>query len=164
MDYHPFSIYKLVSQGVLHPQKVTGKTLVFSQEELDRYKASNRWAAWKEALREANRKPAPKLDFAWADPPFAEKGSNITDELNTLTATVVVDFWGGSFKSRGTIRPFTWEQIPLIRASLNEQYGTEIKTIRITVKSPDGCKWHIRFKPTKTKKQDASDQFLEEDF
>jgi excisionase family DNA binding protein len=129
LDYHPFSVYKLVSQGVLKPQKIDGRTLVFLQEELDRYRSSNAWAARKASI---------------AHQPEAAQ-ENLP---STMTAAVMVDLGlGPVFPENEQVEDFSWELLPLIRADLNERYGKKMKTFQITVNSPDGWKWHIRLEP-----------------
>jgi len=126
LDYNPYSVYRLVSQGVLKPQKVGGKTLVFLLEELDRYRTTNEWAA-----RKASIKHQPELD---------------REKLpSTMTATVEFDvrprFLVTSKKEH--IENFSWEQIPLIRADLDKRYGKKLLSFEITVNSPDGWIWRI---------------------
>jgi len=129
LDYHPFSVYKLVSQGVLKPHKIGGKTLVFMQDELDRYKLNNKWAARKALIAH--------------DPELA--GETLPE---TMTATVTVDLGLGlMFGEPEHVEDFSWEQIPLIKADINERYGKKMKAFEITVKSPDGWTWLIRPEP-----------------
>jgi predicted DNA-binding transcriptional regulator AlpA len=130
LDYHPYSVYRLVSQGTLKPQKIGVKTLVFLQKELDRYKQSNEWAA-----RKASAKHMP--DFAQEAPP------------GRLTATIEIDLGLPSpFAKKEEIDDFTWERLPIIKEELEERYGKKMKSFEIVVTSLDGSKWLIQHGPT----------------
>lgn len=129
LNYHPFSVYRLVSQGVLKPQRVGSKTLVFLQEDLDRYRESNEWAA-----RKASIKHNPEA--AKEDLPL------------TMTADVTVDLGFQPIWDKDEhIDDFCWQEIPLIKADLDERYGEKVQGFSIKVKSPDGWKWHISAEP-----------------
>lgn len=130
LDYHPFSVYRLVNQGHLTPKKVGKKTLLFVQEELDRYKSSQAWTP---------RKGKASIT------PITETQEELPSQL---TASVSIDLGIGLFHGETEeIKDFSWEQIPLIRADINHRYGRKIKDFEINVKSPDGGTWFIKFKP-----------------
>jgi excisionase family DNA binding protein len=129
LDYHPYSVYRLVSQGDLKPQRIGGKTLVFLQKELDRYRAGNEWAARKKSMA--------------TDPEAARIATPVK-----MTATVMADMGLGlTWGQAEVLKDFTWEQIPLIRAKLTEKYGDKMKAFEITVKNPDGWTWRIGIEP-----------------
>lgn len=129
LAYNPFSVYRLVSQGVLRPQKIGGKTLVFFQEELDRYRVSNEWAARKASIThkpELSKKELPEK----------------------MTAVLSIDLGlGPMFPHREEIEDFSWDKIPLIRADLTEKHKGKMKTLLITVNNPDGWTWNIQLLP-----------------
>lgn len=129
LNYHPFSVYRLVSQGVLKPQRVGDRVLVFLEEDLDRYRASNEWAA-----RKASIKHNPEA--AKEDLPL------------TMTADVTVDLgFAPVWVKDEHIDDFSWQEIPLIKADLDERYGKKVQGFSIKVESPDGWKWHISAEP-----------------
>ncbi len=129
LNYHPFSVYRLVSQGVLKPQRVGAKNLVFLEEDLDRYKVSNEWAARKASIKH--------------DPEAAKEELPLT-----MTADVTVDSWFAPIWVRNEhIDNFSWQEIPLIKADLDERYGKKVQGFSIKVKSPDGWKWDISAEP-----------------
>jgi len=126
LSYHPYSVYRLVLQGALHPHRKAGKTLLFLTEDLARYKASHAWATRKggqASLRGSS--PAPP---------------------SHLTATVAINAGFDLLRQQiVTISDFTWDQVPLIHARTQEQYGQRPSTIE--VKGPDGGTWRIDYEP-----------------
>lgn len=128
LDYHPFSVYRLVSQGILQPQKFGKKILLFSQEELDRYRVSNEWAARKAAIT--------------YDPEAAkEKPSQV------MTATITIDAVVPFLEKEETISDFSLDQLPLLKADLDRRYGKKFSGFTLKVTSPDGWKWSITLEP-----------------
>ncbi len=128
LNYHNFSVYRLVSQGILKPQKI-GRTLLFLKADLDRYKVSNEWAARKASIEH--------------EPEAAE-----TEQTLNIKATIKVDLgFGFLYGQDESIDNFSWQDIPLIRARLTEKYGDIMKTFEITVNTPDGWIWHISIEP-----------------
>ena len=131
LSYHPYSVYRLVLQGALRPHRKAGKTLLFLTEDLARYKASHAWAA-----RKGAQAPLP-------EPPSAPPSH--------LTATVSVNVGFELLRPHVvTISDFTWDQVPLIHARTQEQYGQRPSTIEVkgpmdgpgasTMSPPPG--WH----------------------
>jgi hypothetical protein len=127
LNYHPFSIYRLVMQGVLKPYRKAGKTLLFLIEDLDRFRLSSSWAARKASVE---KPPVPPHQ-----PP------------SVLTAKIKIDFGLGlMFQSHfEPIENFTWDQIPLVRARVDSKYGN--KPFNIEIKSPDGGLWTVSYEP-----------------
>ena len=126
LSYHPYSVYRLVLQGALRPHRKAGKTLLFLTEDLARYKASHAWAA-----RKGDQVPLATPSSA---PP------------SHLTATVSVNVGFELLRPHVvTISDFTWDQVPLIHARTQEQYGQRPSTIE--VKGPDGGTWSIDYEP-----------------
>lgn len=126
LSYHPYSVYRLVLQGALRPHRKAGKTLLFLTEDLTRYKASHAWTARKGAQAHlATPAPAPPLH---------------------LTATVAINVGFDLLRHHVlTISNFTWDQVPLIHARTQEQFGQRPSTIE--VKGPDGGTWSIDYEP-----------------
>ncbi len=117
LGYHPFSVYRLVWLGKLRHRRLGPKTLLFSREDLLRYR---------ESLRKAKKgKPMPNLDSE--EPP--------------LTAQVAVDLGGGA--AEGGWRQFRWESVPLIRARLDSKHGKRLKGLKISVRGREGEAWKI---------------------
>ncbi len=126
LSYHPYSVYRLVLQGALRPHRKAGKTLLFLTEDVERYKASHVWA-----IRKGTQAPLPEPASA---PP------------SHLTATVSVNVGFDLLRQPVvTISDFTWDQVPLIHARMQEQFGQRPSTIE--VKGPDGGTWSIDYEP-----------------
>jgi excisionase family DNA binding protein len=126
LSYHPYSVYRLVLQGDLRPHRKAGKTLLFLTEDLERYKARHAWAS-----RKGAKASLPKPSSA---PPLH------------LTATVAINVGFDLLRQQVvTISDFTWDQVPLIHARTQEQYGQRPSTIE--VKGPDGGTWRIDYEP-----------------
>jgi hypothetical protein len=126
LSYHPYSVYRLVLQGALRPHRKAGKTLLFLTEDLARYKAGHAWAT-----RKGAQAPLPEPSPA---PPLH------------LTATVAINVGFDLLRQHVlTISDFTWDQVPLIHAKTQEQYGQRPSTIE--VKGPDGGTWRIDYEP-----------------
>lgn len=129
LDYHPYSVYRLVSQGVLKPQKIGGKNHLFLPEELDRYKLNNEWAARKAAIKH-------------------ESEAVETKQPLNMKATINIDLGQGFLYGHSAAKEdFSWQDVPLIRAELTEKYGSMMKAFEITVNNPDGWIWHISIEP-----------------
>lgn len=125
LGYHPFSIYRLVCLGKLRHRRLGPKTLLFSREDLIRYR--ERSARWRRG------RPAP-----------------IVDSLAPLmTAQVAVDLGRGGLGGEGAWRQFRWESIPLIRAKLDSQYGRKLKGLRISVRGREGEAWKLVYQAPK---------------
>ena len=121
LGYHPFSVYRLVCLGKLRHRRLGPKTLLFSREDLLRYR---------DGLERARRgSPMPSLDSAEPQ----------------LSAQVEVDL-GGEPDSAGPWRQFRWESIPLIRARMDSQYGGRLKGLRISVRGREGEAWKVVYK------------------
>lgn len=121
LGFHPFSVYRLVWLGKLRHRRLGPKTLLFSREDLVRYR---------ESLERARRgRPTPRLDSAEPQ----------------LTAQVHVDL-GGPGLDAGPWRQFRWESIPLIRARMDSQYGGKLKGLRISVRGREGEAWKVVYK------------------
>ncbi len=127
LGYHLFSVYRLVAQGVLTPYKKAGRTLLFLREEIDRFKVSNAWAAQKASIEKLPTAPEKPV-------------SGLTAEV-TVKATLMPAM---AIYSR-TIENFTWDQIPLIRADIDDELGN--KPFNIEIKSPDGSRWSVSYDP-----------------
>lgn len=128
LNYHHFSVYRLVSQGVFKPQKV-GRTLLFLQADLDRYKVSNEWAARKASIEH--------------DPKAAEANQPLN-----MKATIKIDLGMGLLYGPEAFKnDFSWQDVPLIRADLTERYGNKMKAFEIRVENPDGWTWSISIEP-----------------
>lgn len=127
LNYHPFSIYRLVMQGVLTAHRRAGKTLLFIKEELDRFKLNNAWAAAKASLE----KPSTPPEHA---PPHLTADIKVYHGLGPMFPSYVE-----------SIENFTWEQIPLIRARVDSKYGN--KPFDTQIKSPDGGIWTVSYEP-----------------
>jgi hypothetical protein len=91
---------------------------------------------------------AGKASHAWA----ARKGAEASlpepapAPPSHLTATVVVNVGFDLLRPHVlTISDFTWDQVPLIHARTQEQYGQRPSTI--DVKGPDGGTWSIDYEP-----------------
>lgn len=127
LDYHVVSIRRLVGEGTLKPAKKAGKTLLFQREDLDRFRATSAWASRKASIE---RPTTP-----YQQPPAQ------------LEATVRLDFGLGSVlrQPMETIRNFSWDQVPLIRADIDSKYGNV--PFEIAVKSPDGSLWSVSYEP-----------------
>jgi excisionase family DNA binding protein len=125
LGYHRHSVYRLLLQGDLRPHRQAGKTYLFLKEDLDRYRHSNAWAARKAALQPLPTPPPRPPD---------------------LTARVWVNF-GFDLLSKevDVIRPFTWEQIPLIHARVQDVYGS--RPSKIEISGPDGGSWSVTYEP-----------------
>lgn len=119
LGYHPFSVYRLVWLGKLRHRRLGPKTLLFSREDLVRYR---------ESLAKAKRgKPIPEAD----------SGAPV------LSARVEVDLFGGEVPASSSVQQFRWESIPLIRAKLDSRYGKKIKGLRISVRGREGEAWKV---------------------
>jgi len=126
LSYHPYSVYRLVLQGDLRPHRKAGKTLLFLTEDLERYKASHAWAALKGGQ--------------------ASPSKQSTASPSHLTATVVINVGFDLLRQHVlTISDFTWDQVPLLHAKTQEQFGQRPSTIK--VKGPDGGTWSINYEP-----------------
>jgi excisionase family DNA binding protein len=126
LNYHPVSIARLVMQGTLRPYRRAGRTLLFLKEALDQYQARNAWAARKMSMEPLAE--APPL------PPTA------------LTATVSVNLgFELLWQEVERVPDFRWEQIPLLRARSQEQYGE--RPTKLVVQGPDGGTWTITYEP-----------------
>lgn len=120
LGYHAFSVYRLVWLGKLRHRRLGPKTLLFSREELLRYRDS---------LPRARRgRPLPQLDSS--EPP--------------LTAQVAFDLGGGA--ESGPWRQFRWENIPLIRARMDSRFGKQLKGLQISVRGREGEAWRVVYK------------------
>lgn len=127
LNYHRVSIRRLVSQDVLKPYKRAGNTLLFLKAHLDRFKLTNAWAARKASVE----RPPVTPD----EPP------------SNLEATVLLDLGLGTMFGHvyKTIKNFTWDQIPLMRAEANSKHGDI--PLKIEIKSPDGGLWIVSYEP-----------------
>ena len=126
LKYHRYSVYRLIVQGQLCPRRKAGKTLLFLKEDLDRYKATNAWAA---------RKAHAAVLHEEIPPPPAR-----------LTAKVSISLGFDLLQQETeTVAAFTWDQIPLIHARTQERYGERPSTI--TVNGPDGGTWRVTYEP-----------------
>lgn len=126
LDYHTFSIYRLLLQGDLRAHRRLGRSRLFLREELDRYKLSNKWAARKASI-------AAPVDRPQVPPA-------------QLQATVHVDLGNPLLlHESGVIEQFAWDQVPRIHARSQEQYGQRPAEIRI--QGPDGGTWRVTYEP-----------------
>lgn len=128
LGYHEYSIYRLILKGALKPHRRTGRTLLFLKEELDRFKARSAWWA-----RKSSSEP-PK-----EDPPMLP---------SNLKATVIVNVGIKNFPHpdiEEVIPNFTWEQIPLVHAQVQNKYGQRPSDIYI--QGPDGGSWKVSYDP-----------------
>jgi len=124
LKYDPVSIRRLVGRNDLHPHSRMGNSLLFQQEELDRFKNTSLWAMKKSKVRFLhNPPPAPS-------------------SRKELRAVVTVDVKDKNivFK-RLTI--FHWEDVPAIRAQIDNKFGKN--SFQITIEAPDGCGYEINF-------------------
>lgn len=124
LKYTPTSIRRLVGRGDLQPHSRVGNSLLFQQEELERFQCDSLWAQKKTKLRYL---PNP--------PPSPTAGSE-------LLAVVTVEVKGKTVVFK-RINTFHWEDIPAIRAQVDAKYGK--KPFEITIKVPDGCGYELRF-------------------
>lgn len=130
LDYHPVAFRNLVSKGKIHVHSRTGNYPLFLREELEKYQATNKWAA-----RRAKVKPA-------AAPPPATLGGMIA----VVTATrkkkeIVVE----------KITDFKWDTVPAIRARVAAKYGKVPFRINLELPDGDGCTIIFHASPTETK-------------
>lgn len=126
LNYHPYSVYRLVLQGALRPHRKAGKTLLFLTEDLERYKTGHAWAALKGGQ--------------------ASSSTPSSTPPSHLTATVAINVGFDLLRPHVlTITDFTWDQVPRIHAKTQEQYGQRPSTIE--VKGPDGGTWSINYEP-----------------
>lgn len=127
LDYHVVSIRRLVGDGTLKPAKKAGKTLLFQREDLDRFRATSAWASRKAAIERPLNPPQ--------QPP------------DRLEATIRLDFGLGSVlrQPMEPIMDFSWNQVPLIRAEIDNKYGNV--PFEIEVKSPEGGLWSVSYEP-----------------
>jgi excisionase family DNA binding protein len=126
LKYHRYSVYRLIVQGHLRPRRKAGKTLLFLKEDLDRYKATNAWAARKAntGVLQEEIPPAP----------------------SQLTAKVSISLGFDLLPQEiETVTEFTWDQIPLIHGRTQERYGKRPSTI--IVKGPEGGTWTVMYEP-----------------
>jgi hypothetical protein len=74
-----------------------------------------------------------------------ETGKGKEDMASTMTATVDFEVRPRLLVTRKKehINNFSWEQIPLIRADLDERYGKKLLSFEITVNSPGGWTWRV---------------------
>ncbi len=129
LKFNIFSIRRLASQKALKSYNNAGKkALLFRREDLDRYRLQNAWARKKAGIEKPTEQPAP--------PPPA-----------TLEAEIHVDlgFGIGFMHHFGTRKDFSWEQIPLIKAEIDNKHGG--RPFTIGVESPDGGSWLIEYNP-----------------
>jgi excisionase family DNA binding protein len=124
IGYHPFSLYRLVCQGKLRHRRLGAKTLLFSREDLVRYRELF------ERRRPAKGRPMPA----------AEPLPPLTAEL----AAVV-----GEGERKETWGQFRWESIPLIRATLDRRYGRRLRGLRISVRGGEGDAWKVVYSAPK---------------
>lgn len=125
LNYHPISLFRPMKEGILKPRSRAGKTLLFMQEDLDRFRLTSTWAARKSTIKkplETPEKPVAKLEAAIS----LNMGSSYDHCLDP-------------------IKNFTWDQVPLIRARINNKYGNI--PFDIEVKSPDGGLWSVEYQP-----------------
>lgn len=119
LGYHPFSVYRLVWLGKLRHRRLGPKTLLFSREDLVRYR---------EGLAKAKRgSPMPEQDSG----------------VSALSARLEVDLAGGASPEPSSVGQFRWEHIPLIRARLDSRYGRKLKGLRISVRGREGDAWKV---------------------
>lgn len=124
LKYDPVSIRRLVGRGDLQPHSRVGNSLLFLQEELERFRCASLWAQKKTKLRYLpNPPPLPTTD--------SELQAVVTVDVKQKTVI---------FKR---LNVFHWEDISAIRAQVDAKYGK--KPFQITVKVPDGCGYEIRF-------------------
>ncbi|MCX5790422.1 MAG: hypothetical protein NTX64_18240, partial [Elusimicrobia bacterium] len=120
-----FSVYRLACLGKLRYRRLGPKTLLFSREDLLRYR--------ERAGRERPRKGRP--------------GPRMTAAGPALTARVQVDLESGrAGPASRPWRQFRWESVPLIRARLDSQYGKKLKGIRISVRGWEGDEWRVLYR------------------
>lgn len=125
LRYHPFSVYRLVCLGRLRHRRLGPKTLLFSREDLLRYRDQR--------AKSVRGRPAPLED----------------SEEPLLSAQVAVDLFGGDAASDARWRQFRWESIPLIRARLDSQYGRRLRALRISVRGREGEAWKLVYQAPK---------------
>lgn len=128
LSYHPFSVYRLVCQGKLRYRRLGPKTLLFSREDLLRFRERF------ERRGPAKGKPLPLEDSS----------------APLLSAAVTYDIDGRRRREDGkTWRQFRWEVIPLIRARLDSQHGRRLKGLRISVRGREGEAWNVVYQAPK---------------
>ena len=123
LGFHPFSVYRLACKGSLRYRRLGPKTLLFSREDLLRYR--------ERCQRERPRKgrPGPRAEAAGP----------------ALKARVQVELGRGR-AAPAPWRQFRWESVPLIRARMDSQYGKKLRGIRISVRSWEGEEWRVLYR------------------
>jgi len=127
MDYHPFSLYRLVFQGKIGYRRLGPKTILFSREDLERYRATL------QDLKPRRGKPLPPAE-TWATPLQAAV------EIRLGGKAPVRESSSGEGKKW---RQFRWEQLPMIRARMDARYGRRLTGMRISVRSREGGAWSL---------------------
>lgn len=126
LDYNALSIHRLLKQNILRCHRMAGKTILILREDLDRYKRQNAWAARKAKLAMPEQTPP--------TPP------------ECLEADVFVDLPLGVVALKlDSIKEFSWDMIPQIRARIDHQHGNI--PFDIAVASPDGGTWKVEYQP-----------------
>lgn len=127
LGYHPFSVYRLVARGVLKPDQSAGRTLLFLKENIDRFRVSSASAAEKAPIERLQTVP---------DKPVSALTAKVKIELSLLPVISIPVI---------SMEDFTWDQVPLIRAQVDNGYGN--KRFEIEIKSPDGAAWTVTYEP-----------------
>lgn len=127
LNYLEFSVRRLIFRGKLKPHGKIGNKWMFLKEELDRYKASNPWAA-----RKAGHGGAQEL------PPAAPSDLRAEVRIHSGLGPIL----GGPTE---VIEKFTWQELPLIRARTHSIHGDV--PFEVVIRSPDGASWQVDFQP-----------------
>ncbi len=119
LGYHPFSIYRLACRGALSHTRLGPKTLLFSREDLLRYR--------ERFERDKPRRGRPL--------PAARPGPELSARVDVRLK--------GRDGPVGAWRQFRWEYVPLIRARMDSRYGERLQGLRISVRGREGEAWKV---------------------
>ncbi|HAF96125.1 MAG: hypothetical protein A2X34_09330 [Elusimicrobia bacterium GWC2_51_8] len=130
---HIMRIEKDKPEG-LKPWGQVGKTWLFRKTDIETYKISRKRVGTEDDKAKIEAIPD-KLE------------AKIEPLSDKLKAEVGIDVGlGKMFPQDNKIESFTWSDIPKIRASIRKKYGKD-RPFAITVESPDGSLWTIKYEP-----------------